>query len=84
MIDIDDTRKCQEEKMFRQIGPLEIGLILIILLVVFGAGKLPQVGRALGKSISEFRKSSHGDYDEDEKKTDAKSVDQVSDTKTKQ
>ena len=38
-----------------KLGPLEIGLILIIILVVFGVGKLPQVGSALGKSIRAFR-----------------------------
>lgn len=38
------------------IGPLEIGLILVIVLIVFGVGKLPQVGGALGKSVREFRK----------------------------
>jgi len=36
-------------------GPMEIGLILVIVLVVFGVGRLPQVGGALGKSIREFR-----------------------------
>lgn len=47
-----------------RLGPLEIGLILVIVLIVFGVGKLPQVGGALGKSIREFRKASRGDYDE--------------------
>ena len=51
--------------MFRDVGPMEIGLILVVILIIFGAGKLPQVGAALGKSIREFRKASHGDYDED-------------------
>ncbi len=38
-------------------GPLEIGLILVIVLIVFGVGKLPQIGGAVGKSIKEFRKA---------------------------
>lgn len=46
-----------------RLGPLEIGLILLILLVVFGAGKLPQVGGALGKSIREFKKAQQGEDD---------------------
>lgn len=58
--------------MFHDIGPMEIGLILVVILVIFGAGKLPQVGSALGKSIREFRKATHGDYD-DKKETDVKS-----------
>ncbi len=66
--------------MFRDIGPVEIGLILLVILIIFGAGKLPQVGSALGKSIREFRKASHGDYDEgknEDSKGQAKAVDKV-------
>jgi sec-independent protein translocase protein TatA len=58
--------------MFGKLGPLEIGLILLIILIVFGAGKLPQVGQALGKSIKEFKKASKGEDEETEKpKTEA-------------
>ena len=41
--------------MFSGIGVTELILILVIALVVFGPGKLPDVGRSLGKSIREFR-----------------------------
>ncbi len=59
--------------MFRQFGPMEIGLILVIILIVFGVGKLPQVGGAIGKGIHEFRKAaSRGDTSED-KPSDLKS-----------
>jgi sec-independent protein translocase protein TatA len=51
------------------LGPLEIGLILVIILVVFGAGKLPEVGRAFGKSIHEFNKAKSGE--EEDKKAGA-------------
>ncbi len=37
------------------LGAPELILILVIVLVVFGAGKLPQVGNALGRGIREFR-----------------------------
>ena len=37
-------------------GPMEIGIILVIVLIIFGVGKLPQIGGAIGKSIREFRK----------------------------
>ncbi len=47
-------------------GPLEIGLILLIILIVFGVGKLPQVGTALGKGISGFRKAAKGEDEEEE------------------
>jgi sec-independent protein translocase protein TatA len=39
------------------LGPLEVGLILVLVLIVVGVGKLPQVGGALGKGIREFRKA---------------------------
>jgi len=48
------------------IGPWEIGLILVIILIVFGVGKLPQVGGALGKGIRTFRKAQRGEDDEEE------------------
>jgi len=50
-------------------GPMEIGIILVIILIIFGVGKLPQVGGAIGKSIKEFRKAkSEGTEDEDKDK----------------
>ena len=54
--------------MFK-LGPLEIGLILVIILIVFGVGKLPQVGAALGKSINAFKKGQSGEDEEGEAKT---------------
>jgi len=47
-----------------QLGPLEIGLILLLVLIVFGAGKLPAVGAAFGKSIREFNRAKSGDGEE--------------------
>ncbi len=38
-------------------GPWELVLVLGIVIIVFGAGKLPEVGGALGKGIREFRKA---------------------------
>ncbi len=46
------------------LGPVELIIILVIVLLIFGAGKLPQIGDALGKSISAFRNASTGS-DED-------------------
>jgi len=51
-----------------RLGPMEIGLILVIILVVFGVGKLPQIGGAFGKSIREFRKEQNA---KDEKPAEA-------------
>jgi len=42
---------------FMGIGPGELLLILIIALIIFGPGKLPELGRALGKAIREFREA---------------------------
>lgn len=41
-------------------GPWEIGLILVVILIIFGVGKLPQVGGAIGKGLREFRKARSG------------------------
>jgi sec-independent protein translocase protein TatA len=51
--------------MFRQIGAGEMLLILAVLLLFFGARKLPDLARSLGKSARELRKGLAGD-DEDE------------------
>jgi sec-independent protein translocase protein TatA len=53
--------------MLGNIGPLEIAIVLIIALIVFGPKRLPELGRSLGKGIREFRGSIGGDNDEDEK-----------------
>jgi len=51
-----------------RMGPWEIGLILLIILIVFGVGRLPQVGGAIGKGLRAFRKAQRGDYDDEEEK----------------
>lgn len=43
--------------MFGNLGPWEIGLILIIVLIVFGPGKLPQLGESIGKTIKSFKQA---------------------------
>jgi len=50
-----------------RIGPWEIALILVIILIVFGVGKLPQVGGAIGKGMRAFRKGQRGEEEEEEK-----------------
>ena len=49
-----------------RMGPWEIGLILSIILIVFGVGKLPQVGGAIGKGLRAFRKGQSGEEEEEE------------------
>ncbi len=40
------------------IGPMELILILIVALIIFGPAKLPEIGNALGKTLREFKKAS--------------------------
>ena len=47
--------------MFGGLGTSEIILILLIVLIIFGAGKLPEVGAGLGKAIRNFKKASSGE-----------------------
>lgn len=42
------------------IGPWELAIILLIVIIIFGVGKLPQIGGALGQGIREFRTSATG------------------------
>lgn len=49
-----------------RMGPWEIGLIVVIILIVFGVGKLPQIGGAIGKGIRAFRKGQAGEEVEEE------------------
>jgi sec-independent protein translocase protein TatA len=50
--------------MIGNIGPLEIGIVLIIALVVFGPKRLPDLGHSLGKGLREFKGSVTGETDE--------------------
>lgn len=40
-----------------RIGPMELIIVLVIIMIVFGVGKLPQVGGAMGRGLREFRKA---------------------------
>jgi len=57
------------------IGPLELGIILVIIIIIFGVGKLPQIGGALGQGIREFRESSRNDEGEADGAEQPKQVD---------
>ncbi|MBO8159511.1 twin-arginine translocase TatA/TatE family subunit [Thermosyntropha sp.] len=49
-------------------GPWELVLILLIVLIIVGPGKLPQVGQSLGKALQNFRKAKEEDFKELEEK----------------
>jgi sec-independent protein translocase protein TatA len=48
------------------IGPLELIIVLVIVLLIFGAKRLPEVGRGLGSGMREFKDSVTGKGDKDE------------------
>ena len=48
------------------IGPMEIAIVLIIALVVFGPKRLPELGKSLGKGIQEFKGTIGGDKSDPE------------------
>jgi sec-independent protein translocase protein TatA len=47
-------------------GMTEMIIILVIVLIVFGAGKLPDIGKGLGQGIKNFKKAVGGQEDDDE------------------
>jgi len=51
--------------MFRSFGIPELLLVLLIVLLVFGATRLPQIGDALGRAIRNFRKGASGEDEQD-------------------
>jgi len=53
-------------------GPWEIALILGIILIVFGVGKLPQVGGAVGRGLRAFRRGQAGEEAEEEEEPEPK------------
>jgi sec-independent protein translocase protein TatA len=55
-------------------GPWELILILVIVLVIFGPGKLPKVGESLGKAMQSFKKAREEDDGEEEAKENKKQV----------
>ena len=56
-VGVGGTRRESERLMFGSFGWMELVLILIIVLIIFGAGKIPQLGEGLGKAIKGFKKS---------------------------
>jgi len=49
------------------LGPWELGIVLVIVILLFGVGRLPEVGSAVGKGIREFR---HATKDDEAKPAD--------------
>jgi len=56
------------------IGPLEIFIVLIIALIVFGPKRLPELGKSLGRGLREFKETVTGDKHDDEDDEDVKAL----------
>ncbi len=67
------------EGLFR---PMHLLVILVIVLIIFGPGKLPQIGEGLGKSIRGFKKAmSEKDDPKEEAKSETKDIEQKDEKK---
>jgi len=56
----------ERQEMPFNIGPLELVIILLIVVALFGAGRIAGVGQALGKSVREFREEARSDEDDED------------------
>ncbi len=63
------------------LGTQELLIILVLVMIIFGAGKLPQVGGALGKGLRNFKK---GMNDSNEEEIEEGEISEISDKKSKQ
>ena len=66
------------------LGTTELLIILVLVMVIFGAGKLPQVGSSLGKGLRNFKKgvSEAGDDDEEIEEAKVEKIEKKVDDKT--
>ena len=65
--------------MLNSIGPLELGIVLLIVLLIFGPKRLPGLGRQLGSGMREFKDgiTGKGKGDDDEAKPELSSAEQA-------
>ena len=54
-----------------RLGPFELIIVLVIVIIIFGVGRLPEIGGAVGKAIREFRVATTSGGDKAEKTSDA-------------
>jgi len=58
--------------LFGPVGPTELLLIVLIIVIIFGARKLPELGKSLGEGIKNFKKSIGGKNEDDETDSEKK------------
>ena len=46
-------------------GPMDLIIVLVVVLIIFGVGRLPEIGGAMGKALKEFRSTQKDITDED-------------------
>ncbi len=57
IIELDSFQLGREKRMFSNIGVPGLLLILLLVLIIFGPKKLPEIGRAFGQTLREFKNS---------------------------
>jgi len=65
---VEPADRGKETTMFGSLGVPELLIILLIVLIVFGASKLPQLGKGLGQGLRNFKDSVKGDEPPTDKK----------------
>ena len=60
-------------------GPLEIVIILVIIVMIFGVGKLPQVTESLGRGLRSLRQGRSGDSEEGKRASEIKVISKLED-----
>ena len=63
------------------LGTQELLIILVLVMIVFGAGKLPQVGSALGKGLRNFKKGVNDANEEEIEEADVEKIENQDDEK---
>lgn len=65
-----------------RLGPVELILILVVVMLLFGVGKLPQVGQAMGNAVRQFRQSQNDASGKDDNAAAAETEEDANKTKT--
>lgn len=56
------------------LGPMEIGVLLVIMIFVFGPKRIPELGKSIGEALTGFRKATQESLEPEEKKEEATTV----------